>query len=96
MIFIIIIGLPQLGATEENKYHVLVLGSLFDSAPLGREMTVNLARHVLAAHKTGDPPYVRLLENAVLHFAPITRNFNEILLKYKAAKSVLNLVLRIN
>lgn len=85
-VIFIIIGLSQLGATEENKYHVLVLGSLFDSAPLGREMTMNLARHVLAAHKTGDPPYVRLLENAVLHFAPITKNFTEILLKFEAAK----------
>lgn len=79
-------SLPQIGAPEEGKYHILILGSLFDEVPLGREMTVNLARHVLAAHKSGDLPYVRLLENAVLHFAPLTQNFDDIVSRYAAEK----------
>lgn len=55
---------------------------------MGREMTVNLARHVLAAYKTQEPPYVRLLENAVLHFAPYTQNFNDIISRYTSEKCV--------
>lgn len=65
---------------------MLILASLFDTAPLGREITMNLARHVIAAYKIPEPPYKLLLDNVVLHFAPITPNFNEIYLRYSAAK----------
>lgn len=65
---------------------MLIIGSLFDTVPMGREMTVNLARHVLAAHSAGEPPYVRLLANAVLHFAPLTKNFNDVLSRFTADK----------
>lgn len=76
----------QIQTSEETKLHVLVLGSLFDTAPLGREITMNLARHVIAAYKIQEPPYKLLLDNVVLHFAPITPNFKELYLRYSAMK----------
>lgn len=62
----------QIGSPIETKLHILVLGSFFDTAPLGRELTLNLARHVLVGHKLQEPPIVRLLNNAVIHFVPFT------------------------
>lgn len=74
----------QIHSSEETKLHVLILGSLFDTAPLGREITMNLARHVIAAYKIQEPPYKLLLENVVLHFAPITPNFNELFVRFSS------------
>jgi carboxypeptidase D len=74
----------QIGAPEETKYHILVLSSLFTSAPLGREMTMNLARHVLAGAKGQEPIVTRLLNQTVLHFVPIMSDFEEVLSQYNA------------
>lgn len=76
----------QLQSSEETKLHVLILGSLFDTAPLGREISMNLARHIIAAYKIQEPPYKLLLDNVVLHFAPITPNFKELYLRYSPLK----------
>lgn len=45
-------------------------------------MTMNLARHVLAGYQLHEPPLVRLLENAVLHFAPITEGYINIVQQF--------------
>lgn len=67
-----------------------------DSEPVGREMTMNLARHVLKAYETHEPAYVKLLHNSVLHFAPISLNFNEVLNQFHAGngQDVCNITIR--
>lgn len=62
--------------------HILILGSLFDTSPLGRELTLNLARHVINGYTLQEPPFVRLLNNSVLHFVPFTEKFEYILGQY--------------
>lgn len=74
--------------------HILVLGSFFDTSPLGRELTLNLARHVIAGHKLQEPPFIRLLNNAVLHFVPFTDNFEFILGQYSRNRSVCDPITR--
>lgn len=51
------------------------MGSPFDSAPLGRELSLDIVKHILVGYKLNEPPMVRLLENAVLHVMPLTHNF---------------------
>lgn len=68
--------------------HILVLGSFFDTSPLGRELTLNLARHVIAGFELQEPPFIRLLNNVVLHFVPFTNDFEYILGQYSRNDSV--------
>lgn len=65
-----------------------MLGSFFDTAPLGRELTLNLARHVVVGYKLQEPPMVRLLNNAVIHFVPFTENFDITLSQYARNQSI--------
>lgn len=84
----------DLGSPEETKLHILVLGSFFDTSPLGRELTLNLARHVIAGYTIQEPPYVRLLKNSVFHFVPFTDNFEFILGQYSRNESVCDPITR--
>lgn len=84
----------QIGSPQETKLHVLVLGSFFDASPLGRELTLNLARHVVAGYELQEPPSVRLLNNTVIHFVPFTDNFDFILSQYKRNASVCDPTIR--
>lgn len=59
-----------MGAPEENKYHIGLIGGLFASQPIGREMLLRLATHILKGNQIGDPPIGRILKNSVLHFVP--------------------------
>ncbi|XP_015114508.1 carboxypeptidase D [Diachasma alloeum] len=60
----------NLGAPEENKIHIALVGGLFASQPVGREMYLRLANHLVKGDAIGDPPIVRLLDNAVFHIIP--------------------------
>lgn len=84
----------QIGSPEETKLHILVLGSFFDTSPLGRELVINLARHIIAGHVLQEPPYVRLLSNSVLHFVPFTENFEFILGQYSSNQSLCDPITR--
>lgn len=61
----------------------MILGTAFDTAPLGREMTLNLVKHVAAGYTLQEPPIVRLLDRAVLHFVPFTESLNQIIGQYQ-------------
>lgn len=74
--------------------HILILGSLFDTSPLGRELTLNLARHVIAGYSLQEPPFVRLLNNSVLHFVPFTEGFELILGQYLQNHTVCDPIIR--
>lgn len=43
---------------------------------------MNLARHIVAGYSLQEPPLVRLLTNSVIHFIPLTNNFDSILNQY--------------
>lgn len=72
----------NIGETEESKIHILVLSSLFETSPLGREMTVNLARHVITAFKTKEPLMIELLKNSVIHFVTLNSKFDQVYDQY--------------
>ncbi|KAB0791260.1 hypothetical protein PPYR_03060 [Photinus pyralis] len=56
--------------SEERKFHVAIMGSLYATQPIGRELTVYLARHLLEGHKFQDPTIVSILKNTVVHLMP--------------------------
>lgn len=68
----------SIGETEETKIHVLILSSLFESSPVGREMTVNVARHVITAYNTKEPLWIELLKNTVIHFVVVNSKFSQV------------------
>ena len=59
-----------MGAPEENKFHIALVGGLFASQPIGREIVLRMATHLLMGDRIGDPPIKKLLDNAVFHFIP--------------------------
>ncbi|XP_076249772.1 carboxypeptidase D svr isoform X3 [Calliopsis andreniformis] len=70
----------DMGAPEENKFHIGLIGGLFASQPLGREVLLRLATHILMGNQVGDPPIQRILNNAILHFVPgVDPGFDNIL-----------------
>lgn len=46
------------------------MGNIFATQPIGREIAVYLARHLLTGHKIGDPNILTILKNAVVHVIP--------------------------
>lgn len=78
----------QIGTPEETKLHILIMSSLFQSTAIGREMVINLARHVLAGYNIPEPPILKLLKNAVLHFVPIKIDSEQLLEQFHANASV--------
>lgn len=76
-------SLLQIGAPEESKYKILILSSFFDSAsPLGREISLNLARHVIEGYKLREPLILKLLQSSILYFLPVTENFDSVFQMY--------------
>ncbi|XP_040152516.1 carboxypeptidase D [Anopheles arabiensis] len=80
----------SIGTPEETKLHILIISSLFQTAAIGREMVMNLARHVLAGYLIKEPLLIKLLENAVLHFVPVKNDFEEVMAQFRANASVCN------
>lgn len=68
----------QVESQAETKLHILIISSLFESSPLGREMTINLARHVIEGYRIQEPKLITLLDNAVLHFIPMMHDFEAV------------------
>lgn len=76
------------GQAEETKIHILVLSSMFETSPVGREMIVNLARHVMAGYNTKEPPMLELMKNAVIHFVTVNENFDDVYQQYRQDEGV--------
>ncbi|KAK6642191.1 hypothetical protein RUM44_013914 [Polyplax serrata] len=69
----------QIGSPNEDKFHILLIGGLYANEPVGREMLVRFARHMVYGQKQKDPDVLKLLNNVVLHFIPsVNRNFERI------------------
>ncbi|KAK4878716.1 hypothetical protein RN001_011222 [Aquatica leii] len=58
-------------ASEETKFHVAVMGNLYATQPIGREITIYLARHLLQGHKFQDPIITSILKNTIIHILPV-------------------------
>lgn len=77
-----------IGQAEETKLHILILSSLFETSPVGREIVVNLARHVITAFNTKEPPMLELMNNTVIHFVTVNKNFDQIYSQYQENEAV--------
>ncbi|XP_034490769.1 carboxypeptidase D isoform X2 [Drosophila innubila] len=79
----------NVGEPEEHKYKLLVVSSLYDTtAPLGREIMLNLVRHLIEGHKLQDASVVQLLQRSVIYFLPQTEKFPDIFQMYNFNHSV--------
>lgn len=58
-------------SADDKKFHVAVIGNLFATQPVGRELTINVARHLLSGHKFKDPNILTILQNSVIHVIPV-------------------------
>lgn len=47
------------------------MGNLYATQPIGRELTIYIARHLLQGYQYHDPTITRILENAVIHIIPV-------------------------
>ncbi|KAH8419747.1 hypothetical protein KR009_002001, partial [Drosophila setifemur] len=79
----------DIGEPEEHKYKLLVVSSLFDTAaPLGREILLNLVRHLTEGYKLQDASVVQLLKRSVIYFLPQTQKFQPVFDMYNYNSSV--------
>jgi carboxypeptidase D len=60
----------QAGAPEENKFHVALIGGLYASQPVGRELLVRLARHLVVGYANRNPSIMNIMSKAVIHIMP--------------------------
>lgn len=62
-----------------------MISSLYDTtAPLAREIMLNLVRHLIEGHKLQDASVVQLLERSVIYFLPQTEKFSQVFSMYNA------------
>ena len=59
-----------MGAPEENKFHIGLLVGIFASQPIGREILLRLARHILEASNLGLPLIKKILDRILFRFFP--------------------------
>jgi len=60
----------QAGAPEENKFHIALIGGLYASQPVGRELLIRLARHLVVGHARHNPSITDIMSKAVIHIMP--------------------------
>ncbi|KAJ8958532.1 hypothetical protein NQ318_002327 [Aromia moschata] len=58
-------------AEDESKFHIAVMGNLFATQPIGREIALYLARHLLAGFGIGEYKVLKILSNTVIHIIPV-------------------------
>ncbi|KAK3916566.1 Carboxypeptidase D [Frankliniella fusca] len=57
----------EIGAPEENKFHILLIGGLWGAESVGVEIIPRLTHHLVAAYNANDTNVVHILKNAVIH-----------------------------
>ncbi|XP_017067490.1 carboxypeptidase D isoform X2 [Drosophila eugracilis] len=84
----------DIGEPEEHKYKLLVVSSLYDTAaPLGREILLNLIRHLVEGFKLQDASVLDLLKRSVIYFLPQTGKFQDVFNMYNDNSSICDPVL---
>ncbi|XP_046683001.1 carboxypeptidase D isoform X2 [Homalodisca vitripennis] len=70
------IGIPslkvshQVGGPSEWKVKIAVIGGMFSTEPIGRELSIRLARHLVRGFEDSPPHIVQLLNSSVIHLYP--------------------------
>lgn len=77
-----------IGETEETKIHIMLMSSLFETSVLGREMILNIARHIVTAYNTREPLMIQLLKNTVIHFVTINTKFDNVYEQFERNVSI--------
>ncbi|XP_037935345.1 carboxypeptidase D isoform X2 [Teleopsis dalmanni] len=79
----------DIGEPEESKYKILILSSLFDAvSPLGREITMNMVRHIIEGYNIREPVILNLLQKSIMYFLPTTDNFGNIFDMYNQNNTI--------
>lgn len=78
----------DIGQSEETKLHVLVLSSMFETSPVGREIVMNLMRHVVVAFNLKEPSMREVMDNAVFHFVTVNVNFDQVYQQFSMNQSI--------
>lgn len=60
----------QAGGPEENKFHIALIGGLYASQPVGRELLIRLARHLVVGYERQNPSIRDIMSKAVIHIMP--------------------------
>ncbi|XP_025831012.1 carboxypeptidase D [Agrilus planipennis] len=61
----------KIETSDETKYRLAIIGNLYATQPLGRELSLNMARHLLQGYHYQDPTIVHILENSVIYVVPV-------------------------
>ncbi|XP_044763905.1 carboxypeptidase D [Coccinella septempunctata] len=61
----------EVESADDNKFKVAVIGNLYATQPLGRELGIYIARHLLAGLKVGNPTIKRILNDTVVYIVPV-------------------------
>ncbi|XP_044260416.1 carboxypeptidase D isoform X2 [Tribolium madens] len=61
----------EIDSSDELKFHIAIMANLYATQPLGRELSIYLARHLLSGHSIGDPVIVDILNNTIVHVIPV-------------------------
>ena len=60
----------QAGAPEENKFHIALIGGLYASQPVGRELLIRLAHHLFFGYARQNPSITNIMSKAIIHIIP--------------------------
>ncbi|KAG1677167.1 Carboxypeptidase D [Nymphon striatum] len=60
----------QVDPERENKINIIVLGSLYGSQPVGREIAIRLARHLAHGYRNNHVDCKFILDRSVIHIIP--------------------------
>lgn len=60
----------QAGSPEENKFHIALIGGLYASQPIGRELLIRLARHLFVGYARQNPSITDIMSKAIIHIIP--------------------------
>lgn len=61
----------QVESADDHKFRIAVIGNLYATQPLGRELSIYLARHLLAGLKVGNPKIQKILNQTVIYIVPV-------------------------
>lgn len=56
---------------SERKFQIAIIGGLYGIEPVGRELSLRIARHLFAGFKNRDPTVQNILGRAVIFIIPV-------------------------
>ncbi|XP_075219466.1 carboxypeptidase D svr [Lycorma delicatula] len=65
----------EIGAPDESKLNILILGNLYGTEMAGREIALRLTRHLVKGFEIRDSESSLILSNSVIHIIPIVDSY---------------------